>query len=100
MQKGVNLDAFKVLMWYILTFLMQMVETNNITSKGLMVVLITDGDETVRPLVETKLPAIKRMNIVINTVSLGPNATDNLEVWVSGRDFFSFTYMSTASCQR
>nr|XP_045605220.1 calcium-activated chloride channel regulator 3A-1-like isoform X1 [Procambarus clarkii] len=77
-----------------LEFILQLVEDTRTNSKGLMVVLITDGDETMHPKVETKLPAIKKKGIIINTVSFGPNATDSLELWAKetgGRSYYHST---------
>ncbi|XP_066942585.1 calcium-activated chloride channel regulator 1-like isoform X3 [Macrobrachium rosenbergii] len=80
---------------------LELVERSGITSEGLMVVLITDGEETIPPLVSKVLPDIKKHGIVINTVSLGPNATNNLELWASetgGRSYYHRTgYLSSAS---
>ncbi|XP_042230470.1 calcium-activated chloride channel regulator 1-like isoform X1 [Homarus americanus] len=77
-----------------LEFVLQLVEETGIEGKGLMVVLITDGEETIHPKVETKLPAVKRKGIIINTVSFGPNATDCLEFWAKetgGRSYYHST---------
>lgn len=77
-----------------LEFILQMVERTGTKSEGLMVVLITDGEETIHPKVETKLSAIKDKGIVINTVSFGPNATDCLEHWAEvtgGRAYYHST---------
>ena len=46
-------------------------------------VLVTDGEETVYPLVSTVLPQIKEKGIIINTISIDRYATDSLELWVS-----------------
>ncbi|KAK8727022.1 hypothetical protein OTU49_009884 [Cherax quadricarinatus] len=79
-----------------LEFILQLVENTGTESEGLMVILITDGEETMYPKVETKLPAIKRKRIVINTVSFGPNATDSLELWAKETGGKSY-YHSTGS---
>ncbi|XP_068227211.1 calcium-activated chloride channel regulator 1-like isoform X2 [Palaemon carinicauda] len=80
---------------------LEMVDKHGINSEGLMVVLITDGEETIPPEVSKVLPDIKKHGIILNTVSLGPNATNNLEQWASdtgGRSYYHRTgSLSSAS---
>ncbi|XP_042864497.1 calcium-activated chloride channel regulator 1-like isoform X2 [Penaeus japonicus] len=79
-----------------LHFCLQLVEDSHVKSEGLMIILITDGEQTILPLVETVLPDVKRAGIIINTVSFGPNATDSLESWAKETGGASY-YHSTGS---
>lgn len=79
-----------------LQFCLQLVEESHVKSEGLMIILITDGEQTILPLVEEVLPDVKRAGIVINTVSFGPNATDSLESWAQETGGGSY-YHSTGS---
>ncbi|ROT83203.1 Epithelial chloride channel protein [Penaeus vannamei] len=71
-------------------------DESHVKSEGLMIILITDGEQTILPLVEEVLPDVKRAGIVINTVSFGPNATDSLESWAQETGGGSY-YHSTGS---
>ncbi|XP_063883988.1 calcium-activated chloride channel regulator 1-like [Scylla paramamosain] len=71
---------------------LKMVEEKGIRSEGLQLVLVTDGQETMHPLVSTVLPKIKSKRITINTISLGGDATDSLELWAQETGGQSFCY--------
>ncbi|XP_076032605.1 calcium-activated chloride channel regulator 1-like [Oratosquilla oratoria] len=74
-----------------LKFTLETAIKEGVSTKGLNVILITDGEETVYPTVASVMPRIKEAGIVLNTFAYGHYATNNLEGWAKatgGRSYY------------